>query len=302
MSQPNLNRMSYFTAVVEAGSITGAANALGISKAVVSKQVLLLEEEIGTALLHRNTRHLHPTDAGLRFYEQAKAALSLAEEAFTTATSGKATPEGRFRLTAPLDYGTLHLAPLAAQFVQSHPAVSFDLHLTDERLDPVEHQFDLSIRAGWLDDSANHMRKVGEVTEWLVGAPGIKVHHPRDLETLPFVANAAFKHPTQWRFTRGQDQVDVTGQAALRLNATPAIVEAVGAGGCVSVLPDFLCYDAVAQGRLVRLLPDWALRTAGIYAVTPPTRHKPLAIRRFIDMVAAYHKSGFGQSVGSTKD
>lgn len=300
MKNVNLNRLAYFVAVVDAGTITGAADALNISKAVVSKQILTLEEELGTALLHRNTRHLHPTDAGLRFYEQAKAALSQAQEAYAEIQSGRAMPKGHLRVTAPMDYGTLHLAPLVAQFVQDNEGVSVDLHLSDDRLDPVEHHFDLSFRVGWLSVSSNQMRKVGDFEEWVVGSPSLAdvVQEPEDLTEMSFIANAALKNATDWQFSKDGELRDVSVKAPLTLNASPAISRATASSECFSILPDFLVFDDVLAGRLVRLLPRWSLRTGGIYAVTPPTKHKPLAVRALTDLVANYHRAGFGQTSG----
>lgn len=294
MKGVNFNRMGYFTAVVDAGTITGAAKNLGISKAVVSKQILALEEELGTALLHRNTRHMHPTDAGSRFYEQAKAALHQAEEAYAEVKLGGAIAEGQFRMTAPVDYGIQHLAPLVTKFVSDHERVNIDLHLSDERLDPVEHQFDLTFRVGWPRDSSNQMRKVAEFEEWAVASPNLAetVSLPQDLADLNFISNAALKDPSHWTFSQGEQTREMKFTSSLRLNATPAISRAIAVGSCFSILPDFLVSDDVAAGRLCRLLPDWTLRKGGIYAVTPPTKHKPLAIRAFIDMVAAYHRRG----------
>lgn len=296
----NLNRICYFVAVVDAGTITGAAKALSISKAVVSKQILTLEEELGAALLHRNTRHMHPTDVGLRFYEQAKAALNQAEEAYAEVRSGKAVPEGHFRITAPVDYGTLHLAPLLAQYVQDNAGVKIDLHLSDDRLDPVEHYFDLGFRVGWPRDSSNQMRKVGAFEEWVVASPGLaqSATEPNHLTGLSFVTNAALKNATKWQFSKGKEVQDIAVTSSFKLNASPAISRAIAAGACFSILPDFLVHDDVASGRLVRLLPDWSLRTGGIYAMTPPTKHKPLAIRAIIEVIATYHQVGFGLTSG----
>ena len=296
----NFNRLNYFVAVVDAGTITGAADTLRISKAVVSKQILTLEEELGTTLLHRNTRNLYPTDAGRRFYEQAKAALVQVQEAYVEVQSGRVVPEGDFRITAPIDYGTLHLAPLVAQFVQDNKKVSIDLHLSDQHLDPVEHHFDLSFRLGWPSDSSNQMRKIAQFEEWVVASPNLTadVSEPQDLSSLSFVANAALKNATEWQFEKDGRVCNVSVNSSLKVNASPAITNAIVATGHISVLPDFLVFDEVSSGRMVRLLPDWSLRSGGIYAMTPPTRHKPMAIKALIDLVKIYHRTGFGHSAG----
>ncbi|PWE33377.1 LysR family transcriptional regulator [Maritimibacter sp. 55A14] len=288
----NLNRVAYFIAVMEEGTITAAADRLRVSKAVVSKQILLLEEELGTALLIRNPRQMHPTEAGQKFYEQGKAAVELAQEAFRLAREGNTVPKGRFRITAPLDYGTLHLAPLVARFVRDHPLISIDLALDDAQIDLVEQRFDMSFRVGWLADSSNLAQKVGTFEEWAIGSPGSAsagVRRPEDLENLPFVANSALKDHWDWTFRKAGRTKTVSPDARIRLNTSPAILNVVEAGDCFAILPDFLVRPAVAAGTLVRLLPDWSLRSGGIYAVTPPTRYKPLPARRFLELVREHH-------------
>jgi DNA-binding transcriptional LysR family regulator len=290
----NFNRMLYFVAIVEEGTITAAAKRLGISKAVVSKQLLLLEEELGTSLVWRNTRHLHANEAGLKFYEQCKAAITQAKEAYRTVKPGGEYPSGKIRVTASLDFGTLFVAPLAAKFIQENKEVEIDLHLTDDRLDPVKMQFDLAFRVGWLSDSSNLSRKVGDFEEWLVcssklaEAPNVK--HPTDMKSLPFIGNAALSDLTSWRFTKGADLIELKPQNVLMLNAGTAILEAVCAGGACAILPDFVARQAVNSGVLCRLLPNWSLRKGGIYSVTPPTRFQPVAIRQFVDFVTRHHR------------
>lgn len=300
----NLNRMIYFIAVVEEGSMTAAAERLRISKAVVSKQILHLEDELGTALLVRNTRNLSPTEAGERFYEHSKAAVEQANAAFRMARDGNDTPRGNLRITASLDYGTLHLAPVVAAYVQRYPEVTVDLHLDDGKIDLVGKRFDLSFRTGWLEDSSNLVQKVGRFEEWVVGSPSLdaaRIVQPEDLARLPAVEHAALKQGAQWVFSRGERRQTPALSVAVRLNSSPAIRQLVESGRCIAVLPDFLVSEAVGAGRLQRLLPDWTLRSGGIYAVTPRARFKPLATRRFVEMVVAYHRGGFGGGPGQAR-
>ncbi len=296
----NFNRMVYFTTVVEAGTITAAASFLRVSKAVVSKQLLLLEEELGAALILRNTRHLHVTETGQRFYEECKAAIEQARAAYEMVRSGNERPQGALNITAPIDYGAQHIAPLAAVFARDNPQVTVDLHMTDDRLDPVERQYDIAFRVGWPKDSGNHVRKVGEFEEWVVGSPALDtgaILRPQDLARVAFIANAAIAGETRWVFRKGATQETLNATRTLHMNAGPAIMNALLVGHCYSVLPDYLVRDAVMAGRLQRLLPDWSLRSGGIHAITPPVKYKTFAVRRFVDLVAAYHRDGFGQTL-----
>lgn len=291
----NLNRLAHFAAIIEEGSITAAADRLGISKAVVSKQLILLERELGVSLVVRNSRHLLPTDAGLLFYEKCKGALEQANEAFDVVASGRLTVQGTIRLTAPVDYGIMHLAPLVAEFARTYPDVRVDLKLSDERLDPVAQSYDLAVRVGWLEDSENVARKLADFTEVVVcsrslvsdGEPG----HPRELANLPFIANTALARPCNWTFQKGEETCNVELQPSVSMNVGPGIREVVTAAGGFAIAPEFIVEKDLAEGRLLRLLPDWSLRTGGIYLVFPPIKYRPYAVQTFADMlVRSYRK------------
>jgi len=284
----NLNRLSYFIAVMEEGTITAAARRLGVSKAVVSRQLFLLEDELGTALLTRNTRHLHPTETGQRFYEQGKAAFLQACEAFRSAREEGDVLRGTLRVTAQLDYGTLHIAPRVARFISEYPEVRVDLSLDDELVDIIGQRFDIGFRVGWLADSSNRARKIGEFEEWVVGSPALgvlNIRRPAELQKLPFAANAMMKNITEWHFHQGADTRKITLRPALTLNPVSAMIRALEAGECFAILPDFVAEESLANGTLVRLLPEWTLRCGGIYAVTPPIKYRPLIVSRFLEYV-----------------
>ncbi len=290
----NLNRLAHFVAIIEEGTITAAAERLGIGKAVVSKQLIMLEADVGVDLVIRNTRHLNPTDAGMAFYEQCKSALELANEAYASARSGTHEPIGRLRITAPVDYGTLHVAPVIATYIRDYPNVQIDLTLSDDRMDPVEHQFDLSFRVGWLKDSSHLARKIADYEELAVCTPEFaqehKIEHPTHLERCPFIANKALSKPTKWTFINGDDAVDIDANKAVSMNFGPAIKATVLAGGGVAILPDFLAASELQTGQLIHALPKWKLRWGGIYAVSPATKHRSAASKIFIRKIIGHHK------------
>src|SRR4051812_15828987 len=141
----NLNRLAYFAAVLDTGSFTRAAERLGITKAVVSQQVARLERDLGTSLLVRTTRSLHPTEAGRIFHARCVAILREAEEAFNELAQAAREPTGTLRITAPNDYGTAVAVPVVSAFTTRFPACGVELTLGDEAIDLVSGQIDLAI-------------------------------------------------------------------------------------------------------------------------------------------------------------
>lgn len=284
----NLNRLTHFVATVEAGTITGAANALGISKAVVSKQLQLLEQDLGTTLLLRNTRHLKPTDAGLLFYEDAKSALTQANNAYERIQERDKKPKGRLRITAPVDYGVSYVAPLVARFMEAYPDVTVDLFLSDAQLDIIEQRYDLAFRIGWLKDSSNMAKKLHDFEEIAVCTPDTlkkaEVTRPEDLSKLPFVLSHVLAGKTDWTFTRANEKREVSMRLVSEINITLAIRSFIMEGFSFTILPDFLLKEELAARRLVHLLPEWTLRKGGVYTVTPPGRVRSNALQRFLEM------------------
>ena len=289
----NLNRLAYFTAVVDTGSFTRAAERLGISKAVVSQQVARLEEEIGTTLLVRTTRKVYPTEAGRAFHARCAFILREAEDAFGELGQALSTPTGTLRITAPFDYGISRIVPAVIAFTRKYPACHVDLSLGDRSIDLMAEGFDMSIRVGWLVDSGLQARRIGSFRQLLVCAPELrhavsKLGVPDELDALPFIANKALREPLEWHFTRNHNPVEnrsVHMQAVISVDVTMAVYAAVLAGAGISVLPDFLVAADVASGRLIHLLPEWSLPSGGIHAVFPPARYRPTKVSSFVETV-----------------
>lgn len=298
----NLNRLAHFVAIIEAGTITGAAARLGISKAVVSKQLQLLEEDVGTPLLIRNTRHLQPTAAGRMFYEDAKSALTSAYNAYERVQDQDNKPKGVLRITAPVDIGISYLAPFAARFQKLYPDVTFEISLTDSLVDIIEDRFDLAFRIGWLSDSANLAKKLGEFEEVAICSPHtyskLKITEPKDLETVPFLRSQAFSNKTDWTFNKAKKSQTITTENCAEMNITLALKAYVTNAFCYTIIPDFLVHDELRSGTLKRLLPQWSLRKGGIYTVTPPSRVRSNALQKFLDMAHRKDKAGLW-SIGS---
>jgi DNA-binding transcriptional LysR family regulator len=289
----NLNRLAYFAAVVDTGSFTRAAERLGITKAVVSQQVAQLERDLRTSLLVRSTRRVHPTEAGRIFHARCVTILREAEDAFDELAQAAAEPTGTLRITAPNDYGTAMVVPVITAFTARYPACRVEQTLSDQTMDLSSGKIDIAIRVGWLADSSLQARQISSFRQVLVGASAFAnriaaARDPEDLVTLPFIANMALREPLLWRFWR--DDVDgqaVRMQASIAIDTTPGVLAAVRAGGGLSVLPDFLVRDDLAEGRLVHVLPEWRLPSGGIYTVYPAARFRPPKVATFVEMLIA---------------
>ncbi|GAB2835945.1 LysR family transcriptional regulator [Comamonas piscis] len=287
----HLKRLAYFSAVVETGSFTAAAERLGITKAVVSQQVAKLEADFSTSLLTRSTRKVVPTDAGQAFYQRCAFILKEAAEAFEELSQLAQAPSGTLRLTAPLDYGIAAIVPAITAFCRRYPQCKVDASLSDQSIDLMDGQVELAIRVGWLTELHLQARQIGSFRQLLVASPSwspqlAAVQEPQQLSALPFVANTALRDPLHWSFSRNAlERQNVSMPSVLSLNATMAVREAVRHGAGLSVLPDYTVVDDLHSGRLVQVLPDWKLPSGGIHAVFPAARFRPVKVRAFVELL-----------------
>lgn len=288
----NLNRLAVFVAVVEAGSLSGAALRLGLAKTMVSAHIQRLEAEIGASLLLRSTRRQSLTDAGEAFYDAARRIVQDAQEAISAAGCDTAQPRGTLRLAAPNDYAASVVAPVAVQLRRQHPQLKVELLAGDRVVDMLKEGIDVAIRAGRLADSSLQATRIGSFTEWLVASPLLfegqsMPRQPQDVARLPFVALSVLGQPLNWTLTSasGRARRTLRFEQSMSANTSHAVRSAVLAGGGIAVLPDYAVKADVAAGRLLKVLPEWSLPESGIYAVFPAARHRPQKVRAFLELL-----------------
>jgi len=284
--------MASFVAVVEAGSFVAAAEALGLSKAAVSRQIGELEQRLGARLLHRTTRRLSLTDDGQLFYARAKELLAAIEEAESEITSRSGEPSGLLRINAPLTFGVLHLAPLWGRFADAHPKVSLEIDLSDRIVDLVEEGYDLAVRITNLPSSQLVSRQLASSRMVLCASPDYLVRHgipahPRDLATHRVISYSYWSTRDEWSFTGPEGEVRVRTQPRIHANNGDTCRAAALDHQGIILQPDFLVGDDLRQGTLVELLPDYASLTIGIHAVYPSRKYLPIKTRRMVDFLAA---------------
>jgi DNA-binding transcriptional LysR family regulator len=284
----NLNRLRIFVAVIEAGSLTGAAARLGMTKTVVSVHIRKLEEEVGASLLHRTTRRLSLTDAGEVFYDASRRILRETEEAVAAAGQASVEPRGLLRVTAPIEYCASMVAPVAVRLRARYPQLEIELLSGDRVADLVGEGIDVAIRVGRLADSSMQAVRLASFADWLVASPALLAQTgapqtPEEAATMPFVALSVLSKPYSWTFERDGVRQPVRLGQGLACNTAIAVLSAAQHAGGMAILPDHMVAASVRTGQLVRLLPEWTLPGGGIHAVFPASRYRPQKTRVFID-------------------
>ena len=291
--------MSVFAAVVDAGSFVGASDALEMSKPAVSRHVAELEARLGVRLLHRTTRRLSLTEEGEVFYARCKELLGeLAEaEAEITSRTGKAC--GQLKVSAPVSFGLLHLAPLWAGFMARHPDVVLDVTLSDRMVDLVEEGFDVAVRVARLPSSSLVGRKLSSTRSVLCASPKyLRAHdmpkHPADLAQHTVIAYSLLSTGDTWSFEGPEGTVSVKVEPRMRSNSGDTCrAAALGHQGII-VQPTFLIGDDLRSGALVELMPQYRAVELGIYALYPSRKHVLPKVRLLVDyLVAALKKKSW---------
>ncbi len=285
--------MRAFVTVVEDGGFSAAARRIGVSKALISKQVGDLEESLGVRLLHRTTRRVTPTSSGQAYYEQSRLLLAEFDELEAAMRFASANPGGDLHVAAPVTFAEMHLMPVVSQYSARYPDVTLKLDLTDRFVDLVEERIDVAIRIGELGDSSLVARKLGEVAMQLCASDAYLEAHgepaaPGQLAGHLCVLDSNYPGGNHWTLGAGDRTVTVEVKPNLIVNSARAGRALVLAGHGIGYLPSFAIVEAVNQGRLRRLLPDYAPEPIGIYAVYQHRKHLSAKTRLFIDEMIAY--------------
>lgn len=286
--------MQTFVRVAETGSISGAAERLGIAKSAVSRRLAELEGRLGVQLFHRTTRRLSLTDSGRSFYEHCVRILEEVDEAELSVAAAHREVRGALRVALPLSFGLLHLAPAIQEFMRRHPAVEFDLDFNDRQVDLVREGFDVAIRIAQLADSSLMARRLAPIRHVVCGSPdyfarhGIP-RHPADLARHRCLAYSNLPSPGLWTCRDAQGrQVSVSVPLWLKANNGDFLSRAAMAGEGLILQPTFYLAEAIAAGQLVPVLRDFGWPEINAYAIYPPTRHLSSRVRAFVDFLAEY--------------
>lgn len=289
-----IDAIQAFVAVVDAGSFVAAADKLSLSKAVVSRQIAWIEEQLGTRLLHRTTRRVSLTADGELFLGRSRELLQDWQEATEEVSHRTLQARGTLRLNVPFSYGVMRLAALWPVFMQQHPDVLLDITLSDRVIDLVDEGYDLAVRIGHLSASSLISRRLASMRLKVCASPAyLKAHGkpelPTDLAAHQVVSYSLLSSGDSWTLSAKADPKQrqaVEVVPVMQSNNGDTCTAVAMAGQGVVLQPDFMVQQHLDSGALVELLPAWQADEFGIYAVYPSRRFLPAKVRLMIDFLS----------------
>jgi transcriptional regulator, LysR family len=257
-----LRGMETFVAVVECGSFTGAARRLEMSAVMVGKYIALIEGQLGTRLLERNTRRQSLTDAGRVYFDEARRVLEQVANAERSVERLRLAPAGTLRVSAPVSFGASIIAPLTASFLQAWPEVRVELDLTNRMVDLVDEGIDLAIRIGDIQRTDLVAKYLAPYRMAICAAPDYLARHgtpqtPADLAGHQCLSHTVWTARNEWRLPGAAEEVRWKRDAVLRCNDGYALRMAAVAGAGLLLQPEVLLAEDLANGRLVRILQNY---------------------------------------------
>jgi DNA-binding transcriptional LysR family regulator len=284
--------MRAFTKVVEARGFAAAAREMGLSRSVVNKYVIDLENELGTQLLRRSTRRVGPTEAGTAFYERARAILSELDETFAAIAQLQEQPRGTLRINAPMSFGALHLAPLIGDFMARHPDVHVELVLNDRFVDPLEEGFDVTLRIAEPSVSTSLISKpIAPIRRVLCASPAYLGAHgepndPQQLRRHRCLHYGYQETGNQWKFNGPHGELSVAINCVMWCNNGESLKQVALRDQGIALLPTFIVGDALQLGALRTLLNDYQPSDIALSALYPRHRYLSAKTRLFVEFLA----------------
>lgn len=284
-----IKAMTTFVRIVDSGSLTAAAEALGNSTAAVVRTLAALERQLGVRLINRNTRRLALTDEGAEYLAWCRRILGEFEAIEHGFDARRLQASGVLRITAPVELGREHLLPLVNQFLDAHPALSIELTLLDRIVDLLEEGLDLALRIGRLPDSSLVALPLGRTRQVICASPQLIARlgtpaHPAQLAELPCVCFAP--QGRQWSFQADGEVLSVEVAAKLATNQVQAVRSACEHGLGFTRLLHYQVAPALAAGRLQRLLQPFEPPALPVQLVYPHARLLSARVRQFMDWIA----------------
>lgn len=291
-----LTRMRAFIDVVEAEGFSAAGRKIGRSKALLSKYVRELEDELGALLLNRTTRQFSLTEAGHTYYRRASELVREIDSLADSVRDSAGDVRGRIKLSAPRTFADAAIGQSLVDFALTCPDVVLDVHLDDRFVDLVEEGFDLAIRISRLENSSLIARRLAPFAVRLCASPALLEKYgmperPQQLAGLPCVVDTNGRYLSNWPFKAENGDTFVVGVSGrIEINSPLASRAAALAGLGFALIPDFVIADDLAAGRLVSLLDEFMPTGGGIYAVYPHRRYQPAKVRAFMDFLSVWFK------------
>ncbi len=284
-----LTRIRAFIDVVEAEGFSAAARKTGRSKALLSKYVRELEDELGALLLNRTTRQFSMTEAGHTYYRTASDILKEIDNLADLVRENNQQLKGRLRVSVPRTFVDADVGQSLIDFAKENPDLALEIAADDRFVDLIEEGFDVAVRITKLEDSGMIARKISDfrvhlcaTQEFLDRYPALE--HPTDLARVPFIIDTNTRSQGNIRFVDADSTTfNVAINGPLEVNSPHATLRAALAGLGIAIVPDFIGRKAIKSGQLLTLFNDYLPTDRGIYAVYPHRRYLPAKVRIFVD-------------------
>jgi DNA-binding transcriptional LysR family regulator len=277
-----------FTAVVELGSFSEASRKLGITKSAVSKRISALEHHLGAKLIQRTTRKLSLTEAGEQYYSYIHKAKSLVDEGEDAIASLQGTPRGQLKVSIPMVFGQLYIAPLLSEFLLRFPDIKLNLSMDDNVVDLVKDGLDMVLRIGVLPDSNLVARKLSRCRSVLCGTPGYFEKHGEpnilsDLKQHNCLYYSYFRSGMEWAFDGPNGPERIKPEGNIQINNSNVLKQLMLDDVGICQMPLFIVEQELSSGALVTTLQQYRLPEHGIYAVYPQRAFLPAKLKVFLE-------------------
>lgn len=285
-----LHLMTVFVAVAETESFAGAARRLRMSPPAVTRAIATLEDRLGIKLLNRTTRFVRTTEAGQRYFNDARRIIAEVEEAGEAAAGINAEPRGHLAITAPALFGRMYVLPVVLEFLQRHPATEVSTLFLDRVVNLVDEGLDVGVRIGELPDSSLQAIGVGSVRRVLCASPSYLERHgaPRNLSELPghtIIAATGISPSNDWRFGRGSKASTVRVHPRLTVTTNDAAIDAAQRGFGITRLLSYQIAPQLASGQLVLVLSEFEPAPMPIHVLHREGRYASAKVRSFVDLI-----------------
>jgi DNA-binding transcriptional LysR family regulator len=282
--------------VVEVGTFSGAARALGVSKGHVSQRISQLEDRLGVRLLQRTTRKLSLTELGTLYYERCKQVIEDLDEIERAVSEYQQRATGLLKVSSPNLLGEMHIVPAIASFVADNPSLEIELNFYGRKVDLVEDAYDVAIQVGPRTDINVVNRSLAKTTFQLVATPRFlnrfgTPEEPRDLKHLHCVMFTEYGTSKPWKFIRGAEEISVTGLCRWHSNSGHCLLAAARESLGLAYLPDYYVAEDIKAGRLVRVLEEWGGVERDVVAIYQNRTHLSAKVKLFVDFM----QQRFGQ-------
>jgi len=289
----DLNDIAVFVRVARLGSFSRAAHALGMPVSTVSRRIRVLEGELGVTLLQRTTRKLSLTEQGRAYLDQCSEPLARLCAAESVLTQTQKQPEGLLRISVPVVFGKGAFHDFLSDFMKTYPLIKVDLFITNVFLDLITENIDVAIRFGELRDSTLVAQRIGKSVRYLVATPSYLVDRaplekPEDLIEHECIMLHGRNNEAEWHLVKGRRHAKVHVHGPFSGRDFESVSAFVYRGHGVGLMPSVYCNEKIANGDLVRLLPDWSSPEILIHAVYPTRRYMPSRLYVFLDALRAW--------------